>query len=52
MKMEMMLILNYDSFVSSISVNVRKVLCRKAFRIFVFLEFRQFRPVSVEINPK
>jgi len=31
-----LLITNYDSFVSSISVNVRKVLCRKAFWIFAF----------------
>ena len=29
-------ILNYDSFVLPISVNARKVLCRKAFRIFAF----------------
>ena len=27
---------NYDSFVSPISVNTRKVLCRKASGVFVF----------------
>lgn len=27
---------NYDSFVSQISVNTRKVLCRKASGVFVF----------------
>ena len=31
-----LLITNYDSFVSSISVSTRKVLCRKAFGIFAF----------------
>jgi hypothetical protein len=31
-----LLITNYDSFVLPISVNARKVLCRKAFRIFAF----------------
>ena len=30
------LITNYDSFVSPISVNTRKVLCRKASGVFVF----------------
>ena len=30
------LTLNYDSFVSPISVNTRKVLCRKASGVFVF----------------
>jgi hypothetical protein len=31
-----LLITNYDSFVSPISVNTRKVLCRKASGVFVF----------------
>jgi len=31
-----LLITNYDSFVLPISVNARKVLCRKAFGIFAF----------------
>lgn len=31
-----LLITNYDSFVSPISVNTRKVLCRKASVVFVF----------------
>ena len=31
-----LLITNYDSFVSLISVNTRKVLCRKASGVFVF----------------
>ena len=31
-----LLITNYDSFVSQISVNTRKVLCRKASGVFVF----------------
>ena len=31
-----LLITNYDSFVLPISVNARKVLCRKAFWIFAF----------------
>jgi hypothetical protein len=31
-----LLITNHDSFVSSISVNARKVLCCKAFGIFAF----------------
>ena len=31
-----LLITNYDSFVSPISVNTRKVLCHKASGVFVF----------------
>ena len=31
-----LLITSYDSFVSPISVNTRKVLCRKASGVFVF----------------
>ena len=31
-----LLITNYDSFVSPISANARKVLCRKASVVFVF----------------
>ena len=31
-----LILTNYDSFVSPISVNTRKVLCRKASGVFVF----------------